>query len=109
MVHNPQSGRGFNGCVVCFYDPRFVLLHANRGIVTDPGLLSVGIWQRLVRVYRETTGRCETGVESDEDRFNCCPSLTTNWIRIEDRAGVEAMGYPIVPPFYCGARVRREE
>jgi len=109
FLDDSQSGGGSDRHVVCLYDPRFVLLHANCGIVTDPGYHSVGIWQRLVRVHRETTGRRETGVESDEDRFDGHPSLITNQTRIENRAGVEAMGHTIIPPFHCSARVRCEE
>ena len=68
---NVGSGR----FVVCFYDPRFVPLYANCGIVTDPGFHPILIQPRLIRVYREATRRRETGVESDEDRFNCNPSM----------------------------------
>jgi len=50
FLDDPKSGGGSDRRVVCFYDPRFVLLHANSGIVTDPGYHTVGIWQRLVRV-----------------------------------------------------------
>ena len=32
----PRSKGGSGGCVVRFYDPRFVLLHTNRGVVTEP-------------------------------------------------------------------------
>ena len=59
---DPQSRRGCDGCVVCLYDPRFVPVHTNRGIVThpEPGA-------PVIRVYRETTIMCEVCVESDED------------------------------------------
>ena len=34
FLDDPQSGGGCDHCVVRFYGPRFVLLHANRSIVT---------------------------------------------------------------------------
>ena len=109
VIDDPESRGGSDRCVVCFDDPRLVPLHTNGGIVTNPSFHSVCIWHRHVRVYRETTGRCETGIEPDEDRFDRRPSLIVNRTRVEDRAGVEAMGNTIVPPFYCVTRVGREE
>jgi len=108
LLDNPQSGGGSNGCVICFDDPRFIHFHADSGIVTDPGFHSVGICNRLVRVHREATGRCETGVESDEYCFDVRPYLITDCTSVQNRAGVEAVGYAILPPLDCRARVRRE-
>ena len=71
---DPQNV-GTGGCVVRFYDPRFVPLHANCGIITDPSFHPIAIQPRLIRVCREATGRCETGVELDEDRLDCSPPL----------------------------------
>ena len=36
FLDDPQCEGGSSGCVVCFYDPRFVLLHANHAIVINP-------------------------------------------------------------------------
>ena len=39
------------------------------------------------------TGRCQTGVESDEYFFNGRPYLITDRTSVQNRAGVEAVGY----------------
>ena len=44
FLDDSQEGRGSDRRVVCFHEPRLVLLHANGGIVTDPGFHSVDIW-----------------------------------------------------------------
>jgi len=36
LPDDTQNEGGSGGCVVRFYDPRFVLLHANRRIITNP-------------------------------------------------------------------------
>ena len=82
IIDDPESGGRSDRCVVRFDDPRLVLLHANSGIVTDPGFHPIGIWHRHVRIYRETTGRRKTGIEPDEDRFDCRPSLIANRTRV---------------------------
>lgn len=102
-LDDPQRSGGPDGCIVCFDHPRIVLFDADRSIVTDPGCNSVV--NRLVRVYGEATGRRVSCVEPDEDGFDGCPSLS-RIDRVQDRAGVEAMGYTVVIPFYCILRVR---
>lgn len=104
-----QGSGGPDGCVVCLYNPRFVFLDANGGIVTDPSSRSVFIWQRIVRVYGETTGRRETGIKSDENRFDSGPSLIINRTRVKNRAGMETVCYAIVPPSHYDAWIRRKE
>jgi len=105
FLDNPQSGGGSNGRVICFDDPRFVPFHTHSGIVTDPGFHSID-W--FVQVYWEAAKRCETGVESDEYRFDGRPYLITDHVSIRNRMGVEAVGYAILPPLGCSARVRHE-
>ena len=109
FLDDPQSGGGPDRCVVCFYDPGFVHLDANCGIVTDPGSHPIGVWHRFIRVYLEVARRRETGVESDEDRLDSHPSSIANRTFAVDCAGVEAVGHAVVPPFHCGAQVRSEE
>ena len=80
FLDDSQSEGGSGGCIVCFYNPRFVLLDANGGIVTDGEFLP--LWHRLVvPVHRETTRSCEIGVKSDDDRLDGHPSLITSHIR----------------------------
>ena len=48
IVHPLDDLQGVGGssrCVICFYDPGFVLLHANRSVVTDPVFYPIGTWQ----------------------------------------------------------------
>ena len=76
-----QSKGGSGGRVVRFYDPRFVLLHANSGVETEHDFPQTR--QRLIQVCRETTRRRETGVESDDDRFDGHPFLVTSHVRYD--------------------------
>jgi len=73
-----QSEGRSGGCVVHFYDPGFVLLHANRGIVTNPKLPHTH--QRHILVHREPTRRRQTSVELDENRLDGRPSLITSHV-----------------------------
>jgi len=93
FLDNPQNGGESDGCVVCFDDPRFVLFHADSGIVTDLGFHSIDISD--VRVYWEATGRCVLGIESDEYCFDGCPCLILDR-SVKNRTGVETVGHPIL-------------
>ena len=106
-LDDPQSGGGSDRRIVCFDDPRIVLFHADRSIVPNPASHSVGIWNRLVRIYGEATLRCETGIESDKYSFDGRPSLS-GVIRVQNRASVEAVGYTVIVPFYCVVWVREK-
>jgi len=75
LPDGPQSGGGYDGCVVRFYDPRFVLSHANRGIVTHPAPVN-----RAIHVYRETTGGRVVAGESEKDCFDSRPSMIVTWV-----------------------------
>jgi len=101
---DPQSDRGSGGCVVCFYDPRFVPLHANCSIIADPVIPPS--WRRLVPVCRKPTRRRETGIEEDEDGLDSRPSLITSYIGSD---GVESNGLGVVRQSHCCARVGYEE
>jgi len=103
FLDNSQNGGESDRRVVCLDDPRFVPFHADSGIITDPGFHSVGVWDG--GMYREDTGRCETGVESDKYCFDGRPSLV---IDIRNCESVEAVGYAILLPFDYSTRVRHE-
>jgi len=86
FLDGPRSKRGSGGCVVRLYDPRLVHLDADRGVVADLEATHdfrriVTNQQPLIRVYREVTGRRETGVDVDEESLYGHPSLNTSRIR----------------------------
>ena len=75
LPDDPQSGGGYDGCVVRFYDPRFVLSHANCGIITHPAPIN-----RAIQVYRETAGGRVIAGEPEEDRFDGHPFVIIVWV-----------------------------
>jgi len=101
---DPQSDGGSGGCVVCFYHPRFVFLHANCRIITNPDFAL--IWRCLVRVCREPTKRRQIGVELDEEGLDGRPPLITShvWYNRVDLNGIAP-----VSKSHCRARVVYEE
>ena len=107
FLDDPQGGGGADRRVVCFDDPRVVFLHADRGVVTDPASHSVGR-NCVVRVYGEATLGGEAGVKSDEYGFDGRPSFS-RVVRVQNRAGVKAVGYAIIVPFYWIVWVRGKD
>jgi len=103
LSDNLQSGGECGRCIIYFYDPRFVLLYANGGIVTDRG--PDPIPGPLVQAYRETTRRCEPGIESEEDCLASRPFVITSLVI----HGVMVNARTIVLPSLCSGRVRYEE
>ena len=72
LPDNPQNGGGYDRRVVCFYDPRFVLVHANRSIVAIRGC---PMRERPTQGYGKTTIRRVAGVDSQEDCLDDRPPL----------------------------------
>ena len=95
-LDDSQSGGGCDRCVLCFYNPRFVLLHTHCGIVTVT---------RLVGVYRETTRGRVSGVESEEDCLNDRQFLVS-LVLTTAPVGVNANALAMALEIRYGARVK---
>ena len=106
-----QSEGGSGRCVVCLYDPRFVLLHANCSIVTDleprRDIHPITIRRRIICVYREATRGRVAGVDVYEERLDGHPSLITGRVWLVN--GDEFSGPVPDPTSRCSAYGRYEE
>ena len=78
--NDPQNEGRSCGRVVHLYDPRFVLLHANRGIMPNHDFLPIFMWVFRIPVCGEPTRRRKSGVELDENGLDGRPSLVTSHV-----------------------------